>query len=210
MWEICCNRLAPMRLGLTFQQVQKYEKGTNRRLQYGLGYGADDYMTKPFHKDELVARDGVHHRFRIEKSAKRFLPGRTRGAAWCRDSSGSLPASSGACAPGCRRTGRPDLGPSCRKKAHQSLGRQGLHRDGVGARLCAARAERGRGKDFRLTIPSSECGLTSPAAAGCHVISNAWPAFGSSFDFHPTAADCARYGAAGGRASPSSGVTANA
>ena len=37
------------------------------------------------------------------------------------------------------------------KAARQRLGRQGLHRDGVGARLCAARAERGRGGDFRLT-----------------------------------------------------------
>src|ERR1700730_11273021 len=29
---LCCNRLAPMRLGLTFQKVQKYEKGPKRQL----------------------------------------------------------------------------------------------------------------------------------------------------------------------------------
>jgi hypothetical protein len=32
MWEICCNRLAPMRPGLTFQQVQKYEKGGSNHV----------------------------------------------------------------------------------------------------------------------------------------------------------------------------------
>jgi DNA-binding response OmpR family regulator len=33
----------------------------------GLGFGADDYMTKPFHKDELVAR--IHAIVRRSKSA---------------------------------------------------------------------------------------------------------------------------------------------
>jgi hypothetical protein len=40
-------------------------------------------------------------------------PVETSGQVRCRDSSGSLPASSGARAPGCRRVGRRDLGPYC-------------------------------------------------------------------------------------------------
>src|ERR1700732_2778166 len=38
------------------------------------------------------------------------------------------------------------------QEARQRLGRQGLHRDGLGVRLCTARTDRGRGEGLRLTI----------------------------------------------------------
>ena len=44
--------------------------GTNNKVK-GLGFGADDYMTKPFHKDELVAR--IHAIVRRSKGHARSM-----------------------------------------------------------------------------------------------------------------------------------------
>ena len=140
----------------------------------GLGFGADDYMTKPFHKDELVAR--IHAIVRRSKGHAQSVI--QTGDLVVNLDTKTVEVERRPRAP--HRQGVPDAGapeptqghdadqgdvpqPSLRRhgragdqdhrrfhlqaaqEARQRLGRQGLHRDGVGARLCTARAERGRG-----------------------------------------------------------------
>jgi two-component system cell cycle response regulator CtrA len=46
------------------------ESGTESKLR-GFGFGADDYMTKPFHRDELVAR--IHAIIRRSKGHSQYI-----------------------------------------------------------------------------------------------------------------------------------------
>ena len=133
----------------------------------GLGFGADDYITKPFHKDELVAR--IHAIVRrskghaqsvintddlcvnldsktVEVNGARVHCDRqgvpnagTPGAAQGNDADqGNVPE------PPLRRYGRAGgenhrrIYLQAAKKTRQRIGRQGLYRDDLGARLCNA------------------------------------------------------------------------
>ena len=137
----------------------------------GLGFGADDYMTKPFHKDELIAR--IHAIVRRSKghaqsvintgdlvvnldtktvevtgqrvhlTGKEYQMLELLSLRKGHDAhQGDVPQ------PSLRRHGR--AGAQDHRRVHlqaaqeagERLQRQELHRDGVGPRLRAARAER--------------------------------------------------------------------
>ena len=126
----------------------------------GFGFGADDYMTKPFHKDELAAR--VHAIVRRSKGHAQSVintddlcvRGQRRACACDRQgvpNAGTPGAAQGNDAdqgnvpePPLRRYGRAGdenrrrIYLQAAKKTRQRIGRQGLDRDGLGARLCNA------------------------------------------------------------------------
>jgi len=149
----------------------------------GLGFGADDYMTKPFHKDELIAR--IHAIVRRSRGhaqsvintddlcvnldsktvqingSRVHVTGKEYQMLELLDAQGLDAHQGNVLEPSLWRYGRARgenhrrLHLQAAEKACQRIGRQGLHRDGLGARLCNARAARECGERFRLTIVPS-------------------------------------------------------
>ena len=158
----------------------------------GLGFGADDYMTKPFHKDELIAR--IHAIVRRSKGhaqsvintgdlvvnldTKTVEVGGQRVHLTGKEyqmlellslrkghdaHQGDVPQ------PSLRRHGR--AGAQDHRRVHlqaaqeagQRLRRQELHRDGVGPRLRAARAGRDGRAHSSLASASSGSSLRAPS-----------------------------------------------